>query len=133
MPATIEQLKREALAGLASLDGSLANMPPLEPDVETMISAPAATVAGSVNLLDAVNARLIEAGFKPTCDEAGNWRYVPAASIDGPRVPAEAVAAVNLDPLLYAAVASALSVPADAARAAVEGAEAKPITQERAA
>lgn len=60
-------------------------MPPLDPDTEAMITAPAATVAGSANLLDAVNARLVEAGFKPTCDEAGNWHYVPAASIDGPR------------------------------------------------
>lgn len=53
MRTSIEQLKREALAGLASLDTSLANMPPLEPDVEAMVTAPAATVAGSVNLLDA--------------------------------------------------------------------------------
>jgi putative glutamine amidotransferase len=34
MRTPIAQLKREALAGLASLDGSLANMPPLDPDTE---------------------------------------------------------------------------------------------------
>ena len=38
--------------------------------------------------------------LKPTCDEAGNWHYVPAVDIDGPR---------------------ALDIPADPARVAVEG------------
>jgi hypothetical protein len=60
-------------------------------------------------------------GLKPTCDEAGNWRYVPAAEIDGSRVPASAIAAVSLDQTLLATVASALDIPADPARVAVEG------------
>jgi hypothetical protein len=50
-----------------------------DPDAEAMITAPAKTVAESVNLLAEMNAR----GLKPTCDEAGNWRYADAAAIDG--------------------------------------------------
>lgn len=66
-----------------------------DPDVQAMITAPAKTAAESVNLLAEMNAR----GLKPTCDEAGNWRYADAAEIDGPQARS----------------------PDDAARAAVEG------------
>jgi len=53
-----DQLCRECDEALASLDASLANMPPLDPDTEAMITRPAATVAGAVNLLDATMAML---------------------------------------------------------------------------
>lgn len=66
MTATpINQLKREAIADLKaewqarvdSLGHSLATMPPIDPDALAMAEAPAATCAGAVKLLDAVNAR----------------------------------------------------------------------------
>lgn len=47
----------EAFEALASLDDTLANMPPLDPDALAMATEPAATCAGAVNLLDAMNAR----------------------------------------------------------------------------
>ena len=34
--------------------------------------------------------------LKPTCDEAGNWLYVPAVQIDGPRVPVIGVKAARV-------------------------------------
>ena len=81
---TIAQLKREALDGIDQLDASLARcaepLPRQDDDLEAMIARPAATVAGSVNLLAAVRQQM-----KPTCDCEGNWTYVPAVSIDGPR------------------------------------------------
>lgn len=39
----------------------LASEPLIDPDLEAMITRPAATVAGSVSLLDAVNARKVAA------------------------------------------------------------------------
>lgn len=67
MPTPIEQLKREAMMGFdqwhaaneergRQLDATLEAM--REPDVEAMITRPAATVAGSVSLLDATMSML---------------------------------------------------------------------------
>jgi len=54
----IEQLTAEAFEAIEALDVTLATLseplPGLDPDVEAMVTRPAATVAGSVNLLDAV-------------------------------------------------------------------------------
>lgn len=58
MRSPVPQLVRACDEALASLDASLAKcakpLPGLEPDVEAMITRPAATVAESVNLLDAI-------------------------------------------------------------------------------
>ncbi len=55
----IPQLTRACDEALASLDASLAELsqplPYFDADLNEMITRPAATVAGSVNLLDAVN------------------------------------------------------------------------------
>lgn len=97
--ATFDELKAATDANLAKLDATLADLgrplPWFDPDLTEMITRPAATVAGSVNLLDATMAALHRPAplMKPTCDEAGNWRYVPATEIDGPRVPVEGEAA----------------------------------------
>lgn len=67
MPTPIEQLKREALMGFddfhaanqergRKLDATLEAM--RDPDVEAMITRPAATVAGSVDLLTATMSML---------------------------------------------------------------------------
>ena len=58
MLSTHAQLTRECDEAIVSLDITLANLPPLDPDTKAMITRPAATVAGSVNLLDATMSAL---------------------------------------------------------------------------
>lgn len=59
MRSLIPQLAQACDEALASLDASLAELnqplPCFDGDLNEMITRPAATVAGSVNLLDAVN------------------------------------------------------------------------------
>lgn len=108
---TFSHHKAEQTANMAALDATLADL-----------SRPLPWFEGDLN---EANAK----GLKPTCDEAGNWRYVPAAEIDGPRVPAHRAEAARAERFLasvaeHNATASPerrIVTPDDVARAAVEG------------
>lgn len=80
--------------------------------------------ARPANPLDAMRPPL-----KPTCDAEGNWRYVPAVSIDGPRAPAHREEAARAERFRVSVSEHNATVSPerriittdDAARAAVEG------------
>lgn len=78
------QLVRECDEALASFDASIADMPPLlDPDTQAMITRPAATVAGSTNLLDATMAMLNRpAPVLALTMAAIVARYVPVTDLD---------------------------------------------------